>query len=257
VVEAEDRLVELRLTSRTRAFAQVSEADLVRTIAQEHGLSADVSLPASLHDKVLQVNESDLAFLRTRVERLDGALWLDGDVVHAAGRDGASGVAVALSHGKNLREVHVSGNAVEQASEVAVTGWNASSKEAIEAIAMENSIAGELDGLRSGPAVRVQAFGPRRERVFLAGSEGAPQAQAMAEAAFRRRARRFVTGRGVAEGTAGLLPGRPVTLAGLGPWFDGRYAVTSTAHTFDAMRGYLTQFTFERPGIGPATRKRS
>src|SRR5262245_7035844 len=38
----EDRLQDLRMTRRTRTFDQVSESDLVNTIAGEHGLTPDV-----------------------------------------------------------------------------------------------------------------------------------------------------------------------------------------------------------------------
>jgi hypothetical protein len=41
-----------------------------------------------------------------------------------------------------------------------------------------------------------------------------------------------------------------VTLAGLGPFFDGPYSVTRARHSFSLLDGFRTTFDAERPGIG-------
>ncbi|MCA9969180.1 MAG: hypothetical protein KC425_03140, partial [Anaerolineales bacterium] len=64
------------------------------------------------------------------------------------------------------------------------------------------------------------------------------------------RARRFLCGSGVADGSPAIRVGAPLMLEGLGTWFDGRYVVTLARHTFDLMHGYRTTFEVERPGIG-------
>ena len=84
--------------------------------------------------------------------------------------------------------------------------------------------------------------------VPITSSEG----QAAADAFFRMSARRFVTGRGVAEAASGLRVGSRVDLKGLGPLFSGKYAVTSVRHRFDTAHGIRTEFEVERPGIGRA-----
>src|SRR5690606_31118178 len=66
LVMAEDRLQDLRMTRRTRTFEQVSDADVIRQVAQAHGLQADVSVSGPTHRVVAQVNQSDLALARER-----------------------------------------------------------------------------------------------------------------------------------------------------------------------------------------------
>ena len=74
--------------------------------------------------------------------------------------------------------------------------------------------------------------------------------QALVDAYFKKTARRFVTGRGVAEGDGRLRAGARVNLQRLGGMFDGSYYVTEVQHSFSMADAYKTYFAVERPGIG-------
>ena len=63
------------------------------------------------------------------------------------------------------------------------------------------------------------------------------------------RARRFVTGTGVTDGTPGIRVRARVTIGGVGVLFSGEYRVVQTSHRFD-LHGYRTEFDVERVGIG-------
>jgi hypothetical protein len=67
---------------------------------------------------------------------------------------------------------------------------------------------------------------------------------------FKRRARRFLTGRGVAEPSAKLRVGTTAKLGGLGALFSGEYYVVAVRHVFDGLHGLRTEFSVERPGMG-------
>jgi uncharacterized protein len=98
----------------------------------------------------------------------------------------------------------------------------------------------------------VRRSGERKASVAHAVPITAREAQDRAEAAFRLQARRFLTGRGIAEPDARLRAGTQVDLQGLGPLFSGKYYVGEVAHLFDGARGLRTEFAAERPGIGGA-----
>jgi phage protein D len=123
-------------------------------------------------------------------------------------------------------------------------------KQATDVEAGESVISAELNGGRSGSAVLAQALAQRRERLALAIPLSRQEAQAMAEARYRERARRFVRGIGVVDGNVSVRVGASVELQGLGPFFDGPYYVTLARHTFDLRSGYQTTFEAERPGLG-------
>ena len=68
------------------------------------------------------------------------------------------------------------------------------------------------------------------------------EAQALVAAAHARRARRFVTLEGTCEGNPALRVGTHVTIEGVGPRFPNTYYVTSACHRFDRTVGYADRF---------------
>jgi len=88
-VLAEDRLQDLRMTRRSRGFPDKSLGDIVRQIAGEHGLTADVSLSGPTTKLVAQVNQSDLALLYDLARREDAQIWVEGKTLQGVG-DGAA-----------------------------------------------------------------------------------------------------------------------------------------------------------------------
>ena len=91
VVLAEDPLMRLRMTRRMRTYTEVTDADIARQIAGEHGLDADVSLDGPRYDVVQQLNQSDLAFLRERARLLQAELWCSGRTLHFRDRSARQG----------------------------------------------------------------------------------------------------------------------------------------------------------------------
>jgi phage protein D len=248
---AEDRLQDLRMTRRTRSFADVSDSDAFSRIANDHGLTPQVDLSGPTHKLLAQVNQSDLAFLRDRARALGGEVWVEGSSLHAAARGArASGQAPALDRGTQLREFSVIADLAHQRSSVTVGGWDVAGKSAIGEQAAESAISSELDGGESGASILAARLGERKECVAHAVPLTADEARGRAEAVYRALARRFVVGHGLAQTDARLRVGRKVDLRGLGPLFSGKYCLTEVRHLFDAVRGLRTEFTAERPALG-------
>ena len=76
-VLAEDRFQDLRMERRTRSFENQTDADVIRLIASQHGLTAQVDVDGPSYSVLVQLNQSDLAFLRERTAAIDAQLWLD------------------------------------------------------------------------------------------------------------------------------------------------------------------------------------
>lgn len=250
-VLAEDRLQDLRMTRRTRTFADVSDGDVVRQIAGDHGLTPSVSINGPTHRVLAQVNQSDLGFLRDRARAVDAELWMDGSTLHAEQHANRTSQPLALAYGIELASFTVLADVAHQRTSVSVNGWDVSSKSAIAHEASASAINGELGSDTGGSSVLQSAFGDRKESIAHSVPLTAQEAQDIAEAAFRLRARRFVTGRGVSMASAALRAGASVDLKGIGSLFSGRYYVSEVRHLFDAS-GMRTEFTAERPGLGAA-----
>jgi phage protein D len=252
VVLAEDRFQDLRMTRRTRTFADASDSDVFSQIAGDHGLSPSVGVHGPTHRVLAQVNQSDLAFMRERARALDAELWLSGSTLNVQPRAGRGGSPVRLTYGKELRELRVVADLAGQATSLEVTGWDVAGKQTLKERVDGSVVSSELAGGASGPSILQSAFGERKEALANAVPQTSAEAHARAEALLKRRARRFLVGHGTAETRAELKVGVTVTLAGLGPLFDGDFYLAATEIVFDGAHGMRTELELERPGLGKA-----
>jgi len=246
----EDRLQDLRMTRRTRSFADASLADVLRRIASDHGLQPQIDVSGETYKLLAQVNQSDLAFVRDLARREDVQVWVEGTTLKAAQRSRRQGGSIELSWAGQLREFSVSADLAHQRTKLVGTGWSVSDKQAAKHEADEAAISGELNGGDSGSKTLQRAFGDRVDTLAHQVPAADAQAKALAEASFRHLARRFVVGRGVAETKPELRVGAKVSIKGIGPIFEGDYMVTDAQIRFDAKLGMRTEFVCDRPAIG-------
>jgi hypothetical protein len=247
---AEDRLQDLRMTRRTRTFENLSDSDLFRRVASDQGLQANIDVNGPQHKVLAQVNQSDLAFLRERARAVDAELWVEGASLNVKSRARRKTQDVTLTYGQGLLEFSVLADLSGQASGFTVCGWDVAGKQALTFRASDAALSGELNGDSGGSRILQQALGTREQQVVHRLPITSQETQALAEAEYRRTARRFVMGSGVAEGDARLRVGTKLELKNLGKLFDGKYYVSRVRHTFDLISGYRTWFAVERPGIG-------
>ena len=251
-VLAEDRFQDLRMTRRTRSFADATDSDVFNQIANDHGLSPSVDVNGPKYKLLAQVNQSDLAFARERARAIDAELWMDHSTLYAKTRASRNGGTIQLARGNQLREFKVLADLALQRTSVSVNGWDVSSKSALTYEASDSVISGELNGDNSGVSILKSALGERKEALAHTVPLNSQEAQSAAESFFKLSARRFVVGRGVAEANANLRVGAKVDLQNLGALFSGKYYVIEVMHLFDGIKGLRTEFRAERPGIGQA-----
>lgn len=248
---AEDALMRLRMASRSATWSDVSDADLVSRIADLHGLGAQVDLDGPTHPVVQQQAESDLAFLRRRLSRIAGELWVDADdVVHAADRTARPGPTIGLVQGNDLIAVTARVDLAHQRSSVVVRGWDRRAVEVVAEEAGADVISAETTQGRTGPALVADVFGQVALARVDRGAGDSALAQALADAEMRRRARGFVTVDGTTAGTPDMVPGAHLILHRVGrPFAGGGYRVVAVHHSYDLAVGHRTDFTAERAEV--------
>jgi phage protein D len=163
-VLAEDALMDLRMTRRSKTYERMSDAEIARAIASEHGLRDDVAADGPTYDVVQQLHQSDLAFLRDRARLLGAELWIADGTLHMATRANRTATSVTLVQGNQLLGATVRADLAHQRTEVRVTGYDAGRREPIDETAGSDVVDGEISGGRSGPAVLRVAFGERTAR---------------------------------------------------------------------------------------------
>jgi phage protein D len=247
---AEDRLQDLRMTRRTRSFADATLADVLQRIAGDHGLQTQIDLSGETYKHLAQVNQSDLAFIRDLARREDAQIWIDDMKLWAAQRARRNAPTLQLGWAGDLREFHVSADLAHQRTRLVGAGWSVADKRAATHSADEAAIRAELNGAPSGAQTLQQAFGARIDTLAHALPAVDAEARAFAEASFRHMARRFIVGHGVAKTKPELRVGAKLAIKGIGPLFEGDYTVTEVQIRFDAKKGLRTEFCCDRPAIG-------
>lgn len=258
IVYAEDALMPLRWTQRCKTWEDSSDADIVRFIAGEHGLTPAIDAEGPTYAAVQQWNQSDLAFLRERARLLQAEIWVEGESLHFATRDRRPAPEITLINGNTqggqagnkLLMLQARADLAHQRSEVHVGGYDVSSRASMDESAAADVVRGEAGPGRLGVELLGQAFsefkGHRLREVPLNGEA----AGAWARAELLRRARGFVRITGQTNGTPDLIVGANLRLEGVGPMFGGsKYRVTQLMHSYDHQHGHRTQFQAERPNL--------
>ena len=247
-VRGYDRSHRLNRGTHTRVFTQVTDSDIVRKIAQEAGLRAEVESTTEVYRHVFQDNQSDLAFLQARAARIGYEVYVDDRTLHFC-KPTRQGEAARLEWGQTLRGFRPRLTVAGQVDSVTVKGWDVQSKREIVGQAARSDTAPDIGvGMQGGPAAQ-RAFSSARHVVVRRPVASQPEADAVAQALLDEINAGFVEAEGEAIGTPALMAGRTATLSGLGNRFSGKYMVTSAVHVYSAQTGYETRFTVE--GVRP------
>jgi phage protein D len=250
VVLAEDALQGARMKRRTKTWDVSSLSEIVTEIASQLGLTPVVAgLDASIGTEQ-QFNETDLRFLRRLLARYDADLQVVGDDLHASPRSQVQRNSIELDLNSQLREVRVLADLAHQVTQVTATGWDYQQGQTISVTSRVNSF-GQGAG-QTGKEWLRQALSSRSEQLGQFSNLNEAEAQALVDAEFVQRVRRFAVAHGVAEGNPKLRVGSWLTLTGLGPRFSNDYYTTAAVHRFDTDKGYETEFTAESAYLGAA-----
>jgi len=251
VVLAEDSLQGARMQRKTKSWDNTSLSAIVQDIANGLGLSPVSSGLDSTIGTEQQLNESDLRFLRRLLARYDADLQVVGTELHATPRSQSQRNAMTLELNSQLHECRVMADLAHQVTQVTATGWDFNQGQTFTATSQTTQL-GPGSG-QTGKDWMQQALGARSEQLSHLANLNQSEAQALVDAEFAQRTRRFVVARGVSEGNANLRVGSWLTLTGMGPRFSNTYYTTATVHKFDTEAGYRTEFTAECAYLGAAS----
>jgi uncharacterized protein len=252
VVLAEDALQRMRMTRRTRVHEDLVLTDFVDELCQGLDLRADVvGFDAGLGTQI-QLNESDLAFLRRLVEERDGELQLvEGTLQIRKVADLQRGT-VPLDVERDRLQCRVRADLAHQVTEVTVSGFDVAQGSRI-GVTSRFTATGPGRGTEGAAFLRAPAFAARKEHLGHVPVADETEAQAVADAMHAQRARQFVTLEVTAPGDPRVRLGAVVTLTGAGDRFDNDYLVTETVHRMDRVDGYETTFVAQCAFLGASS----
>lgn len=240
VVLAEDALQGARRSRRTATHEDTTLAALAGALASSLSLTPVIT---GLGDNIgtqVQLNETDLGFLRRLLARYDADLQVVGTELHVSPRGEVNRGVVELQLHSQLQQARVTADLADQVTETTVTGWDPIRGERIS-VSGAGADLGPGTG-RAGSSVLRDTIGERSQHVGHPVVTTEAEGRALADATFDARARRFLFLEGIAEGNPALRVGCLVRITGMGPRFDNTYYVTSADHSYDLQRGYRTGF---------------
>ncbi len=248
VVLAEDAFQQARMARRTRLHKDASIGRLAEDIASRVGLRADVSgFSGGIGDR-MQLNESDLAFLRRLLRERDGDLQVVDGKLNVAPRDAIRRSTVTVALRSQLLRVRAIADLAHQATSVGMAGFDVGQGRHFTRESTGDRL-GPGSG-RSGAEILRDALGERAEHLAHRSALDGEEAQALVDAAFDQAARSFVCLEGTLEGNSGVRLGTHLTVEGLGARFDNTYYVREVRHRYDLERGFETDFEAECAWLG-------
>lgn len=247
-----DRSRRLHRVRRTETYESADLAKIVDTVAARVGLSVgDVDGPGIEYAAISQHNQTDWEFLEELARRFGVDITVEGETLHLRAMPEAAGApeegdlesseVLQLVHGANLLRLSGSMSGADQLGQVEVRGWDPMAKQEIVARTAVDTIAAQT---AKAPKDLTGRFSKDAHVSVSRLVTEQKEAEAAAASIAERAGSGFVELHGVARGNGGLVAGAAVSLAHLGPPFDGKYTVTEARHVYDRRAdGYRTEFS--------------
>jgi phage protein D/phage baseplate assembly protein gpV len=239
VIRALDKGHKLQRVRKVRTFQQMSASDMVRKIAGENGLSADVTSTTVVHEFFQQSAETDWDLI-ARLARAHGYRFYVEDRKLCFKPAGAgAGAPIELTWQDSLMSFRPRVSGIQQVQTVNVRSWDPKSKKNVNG--------------SSGSARTVSSPGVQRSKVSSDAGGGTTlivdrpaansgEANELAKSALASRAEAFAEAEGIAFGNPAVKAGCMVKITGVGQKLGGTYLVSSTTHTYRGATGYQTTF---------------
>lgn len=241
VILAEDKMHLLARHRYSRSFSEQSLDQVIQSLAEDAGLTADVQVDSGTADWH-QLNESNLAFMQRLLAPYDIAARLENGALRVKAEQ-VDAAPATLSPQDGTEYLRIIADLNGQPAATKVASYN---------LAQDEAVSSESDSLDDAPAGTTSAE-------LLAGlswpgdayfphpyAQKQQQSERWANAMFKRRAKAFLHGDAVCVGIPECRPGREIELTDVSDRLRGRYQIVHCSHRFDSANGYRTHLKLNR-----------
>jgi phage protein D len=228
---------------RSKVHDDLDVTRFVEDLAGQLGLQPRASGVSGSLGTQVQLNESDLAFLRRILAERDAELQVIEGELHVRPHADVRRGQLDLALGSDLIRCRFAADLAHQITQVTVSGWDAEQGKRFGATSRVSDL-GPGSG-RTGASWLTTALGARSEHVAHVPARNEDEARAIANAAHAQRARGFVKLDATAYGDPRIRVGAHVAITGVAERFENTFVVTRTTHRFDGLEGYKTDFEAE------------
>ncbi len=228
-----DQLYQLRQTSTTGTYIQVTVAELAQEMVTKLALVVAATESGPLWEQIIQAGQSDAELLRTITDRCGLYFTLRQHVLHLFSLKGF-GPAQPLQLGDTLVEARIESNSDPVTTAVSLLGWNPQSVETY------TSQAEQL-------VQHYQKSHYQQRSLINMTVQDQGQADVFAQRELSLRSAQAVTLWGVAVGQPALQPGTPVDIDGMPGSPCSRFVLTSVNHLINPHQGYISEISSVPP----------
>jgi phage protein D len=238
---------------QTKSFLKMKDSDIALQIAQKRGLTAKVTDSQVKLEYVLQQNQTDWEFLKTRGDRIGYEVVMEGKNLYFRPHQNDQSKVLTLTYGENLLEFFPRLSSLAQVEQVEVRGWIPKDKKTVISQAGVGKESSKMGGKKTGSQI-VKTFRKSTETIVIKSTNtivdqpvsSKAEADQIALGKFQDLGIAYITAEGSCEGIADLRAGKVVKIAGVGKRFSGLYYVNTTEHIYSPEQGYQTSFTARR-----------
>jgi len=237
-IRAYDQAHKLNRQRKTRTFQNVSASDMVRKIAGENGLQAQVESTSVVHEFFQQSNETDWDFCWRLALMHDYEVVVRDNKLHFRKANKTENTT-SLTWQDNLVSFRPRISGVQQPQTVDIRAWDPKNKQAIT-VSASNPTTSSQPGVDRRQVASALGGGRTAIADRVAADNG--EAKALAESTLQRMADAFYEADGLAFGTPEIKASSQVEVKGVGSKFGGKFTVTSATHSYRGTTGYMTAF---------------
>lgn len=234
---------------QTQSFVKMKDSEIASKIAREKGLTPQVTNSETTLDYVLQHNQTDWDFLKSRAERIGYEVVIENKTLYFRPQQNDQAKILTLTYSENLSEFLPRLSSLNQVEKIEVTGWIPKEKKSVLGQAVSGQENSKMGGSNTGSNTVKNVFKSSVNRVITQPVTSKAEADQIALGQFQNRAINYITAEGNCMGNPELRVGKVIEIKGVGARFSGLYYVVKTVHRLSLDDGYQTFFTARRTAI--------
>jgi phage protein D len=248
-VRASTTLHRLARAKKTLCYNEKSDADILKQIVSDCGLSFKGSDISTERTFVARKDRSDYEFLMDLARRNGCRVWAKEKEIHVKKAPDRAKDSVIVEWGKTLLEFHADSDCRKIFTEVEVIGWNNEKAKAVTGKAAAADISNKIGGDKLGAKIVKDNFSAVKMVVMDQEVVDANSADALAKELLTANSFSLVSAEGKSEGNQKIIAGATLTIKEAGDRFSGDYLVNSVKHQFESGSGYTSVFSLTRNAI--------
>jgi Rhs element Vgr protein len=225
-IECKDKAIKMTVGRKNFAWSKIKDSAAISKLIADAGLAADVAATTVVMPELVQYYVTDWDFMLARAEVNSMLVSTVNNKVSVFNPTKDVKSVMTLTYGVDLFGLNADLNAVTQLEQVKASAWDYQTQKLID-VTVPNDLAGpgNLSSKKLAEVVGLKNF-----ELQTSAAEPKDDLSNWAKAQMLKSEMSKIIGNARAQGSALPLPGKYLTLDGLGARFDGNHFISGVVH---------------------------